>query len=138
MDRDGEARDRVLLHAKLGHAEAVDDVLAPEPHDDRPVDGYIELIERRDVVFRGGIVAIESERVRLQIEQLEVRAAEYPVGARIVDVPGELLAGDLNGQRFTSGRHVADPRGPSGIAKPIRRTASTTATAISEYFDAFD
>ena len=111
-DGDGEAGDGVLLHAKLGHAEAVDDVLAPEPHDDRPVHGQIELIDRRDVVLRGRIVAIESEGVRLQVEQLDVGAAEYPVGAGIVDVPGELLAGHLNDQRFVLRRQAIDPRGP--------------------------
>ena len=88
---DREAGDGVLLHAKLGHAEAVDDVLAPEPHDDRPVHRQIELIERRDVVLCGRIGAIESQGVRLGVEQLDVRAAEFPVGAGIVDVPGELL-----------------------------------------------
>src|SRR5687768_11458926 len=64
-DGDREAGDGVLLHAKLGDAEAVDDVLAPEPHDDRRVYGQVELIERRDVVLRGRIGAIESQRVRL-------------------------------------------------------------------------
>src|SRR5688572_13649534 len=49
-DRDRQTGDRVLLHAKLGHAEGVDDVLAPELHDDRLVDRQIQLIERGDVV----------------------------------------------------------------------------------------
>ena len=111
-DGDRQAGDGVLLHAKLGHAEAVDDVLAPEPHDDRLVHGQIELIDSRDVVLRGRIGAIESQRVRLEVEQLDVRAAEYPVGAGIVDVPGELLAGHLNDQRFVVRGHVVDPRGP--------------------------
>ena len=111
-DGDRQARDGVLLHAKLGHAEAVDDVLAPEPHDDRLVHGQIELIDRRDVVLRGRIGAIESQGIRLEVEQLDVRAAEYPVGAGIVDVPGELLAGDLNDQRFALRRQVVDPARP--------------------------
>ena len=90
----------------------MDDVLAPEPDDDRLVHGQIELIERRDVVFRRGIGAIESQGVRLEVEQLDVGAAEDAVGAGIVDVPGELLGGDLNGQRLASWRNVIDPRGP--------------------------
>ena len=34
-DRDRQAGDGVLLHAELGHVEAVNDVLAPEIDDDR-------------------------------------------------------------------------------------------------------
>ena len=35
-----------------------------------------------------------------------------PVGAGIVDVPGKLLGGDLNDQRFAFRGHPIDPRGP--------------------------
>ena len=35
-----------------------------------------------------------------------------PSGAGVVDVPGELLAGDLDQQRVLRRRHVVDPRGP--------------------------
>src|SRR5262245_52045858 len=78
-DGDCQPGDGVLLHSKLWHAEAVDDVLAPEPHDDRPVHGQIELIDGRDVVLGGGIGTIEAQRVRLEVEQLDVRATEYTV-----------------------------------------------------------
>ena len=90
----------------------MDHVLASQPHDDRLVHGQIELIERRDVVLGGRIGAIESQGVRLEVEQLEVGAAEYAVWAGIVDVPGELLGGDLHDQRFVGRRHAIDPRGP--------------------------
>src|SRR5262249_7054984 len=104
----------VLLHAELGHAEAVDDVLASQLHDDRLVRRQIELIDRRDVVLPGWIGAIESQRVRLQVEQLDVGVAEFPVRAGVVDVPGERLAGDLNHQRLALRGPAIDPRGPDG------------------------
>src|SRR5687768_16266735 len=37
-DGNRQTGDRVLLHSKLRHAEAVDDVLTPQLHDDWPVD----------------------------------------------------------------------------------------------------
>ena len=111
-DGNRQARDGVLLHAELWHAEAVNHVLAAQPHDDRLVHGQVELIERRDVVFRGRIGAVEPKRVRLEVEQLDVRAAEYPVVAGVVDVPRELLAGDLHEQRVALRGNVIDPRGP--------------------------
>jgi hypothetical protein len=49
-----------------------------------------------------------------------------------VDVPGELLAGDLNDQRFALRGHASTLAAQSGIANPNRRIASTTATPISE------
>src|SRR3954468_18492534 len=44
-DRDREAGNGVLLHPELRHAEAVDDVLAPEPDDDWLVHRQIELVD---------------------------------------------------------------------------------------------
>ena len=70
----------VLLHAELGHAEAVDDVLASQLDDDRLVHRQVELIERRDVVLGGRIRAVEAERIRLHVDQLDVGPAELPVG----------------------------------------------------------
>ncbi len=67
------ARHRVLLDAKLGEEEGMDHVLAVEANDDLRADRKMELIERQDVV---GCV-------------------ELSVRARIADVPGELLRGDL-------------------------------------------
>ena len=103
------------------------------------VHGQIELIDSRDVVLRGRIGAIESQGVRLEVEQLDVRAAEYPVGAGIVDVPGELLAGDLNDQRFVLRGHGHRPSRPTAglrirTGEPLRprprrsRDRSTCAT----------
>ena len=79
---------------------------------DRLVHRQVQLIDRRDVVLRRRIVAIESQRVRLEVEQLDVGAAEHAVGAGVVDVPGELLAGDLHEQRLVLRRDVVDARGP--------------------------
>ena len=90
----------------------MDDVLAPQPHDDRLVYGQVELVERRDVVFRRGVGAIESQGIRLDVEQLDVGSAEYPVGAGIVDVPCELLGGDLNDQRLAFRGHAIHSGGP--------------------------
>ena len=60
-DRDRQAGHGVLLHTELRDAEAVDDILASELHDDRLVDRQVELIDGGDVVFGGRIGAIESQ-----------------------------------------------------------------------------
>src|SRR5712692_5842497 len=44
--------DRVLLHPHFVQAEAVNHVLAREVHENRPVDGEIQLVNRSDIVFR--------------------------------------------------------------------------------------
>src|SRR4029079_1079437 len=52
-DRDREAGHGVLLYAELRHAEAVDDILASQLHDDRLVDRQGKLIYRGEGVFWG-------------------------------------------------------------------------------------
>src|SRR5262249_26492062 len=50
-DRDRQARNRILLHTHFRHVEAVDDVLAPQFHDDRAVRRQIELVDGRHVIL---------------------------------------------------------------------------------------
>ena len=78
-DRDAHAGNRVLLHAHLEQPEAVDDVLARQVHEHRPIDRQIQLIDRRDVVLRVRVRAVEAERV-VRADQLDVGAAEHAVG----------------------------------------------------------
>ena len=61
--------------------EAVDDVLARQVHEHRPVDRQIQLVDRRDVVLRVRIGAIEAERI-VGGHQLDVGPAELAVAAR--------------------------------------------------------
>jgi hypothetical protein len=90
----------------------VDDVLAPDLHDDRLVRRQVELIDRRDVIFRLWIGPIESQRVVLQVDELDVRLTKSTVGSRIADVPCELFGGDMDHQRLALRGYAIDPRGP--------------------------
>ena len=100
-----QAGNRVLLHAHLVQAEAVDDVLARQVHEHRPVDRQVQLIDRRDVVLRVRVAAIEAERI-VGGHQLDVGPAELAVRPGIVDVPRELLADDADDHRLALGREM--------------------------------
>src|SRR3954453_6560803 len=90
VNRDVHARNRVLLHAHDREGEAVDDVLRGDVADDRPVQLDVELIDNHHVVFRGGIVRIETDGIG-RGDELRIAMAEDAVRAGIVKVPRELL-----------------------------------------------
>ena len=68
--------------------------------------------------FAAGSERSSPKGIRLGVEQLDVRAAEHPVRAGIVDVPGELLGGDLNDERLALRGHAIDPGGPERDGEP--------------------
>ncbi len=70
-------RHEILLDPELRQEEGVDHVLGGQGHDHRLSDREVELVERHDVVGR----------------------VELAVGAGVADVPGELLALDVDLQR---------------------------------------
>ena len=73
--------------------------------------GQVQLVDRRDVVLRVRIGAIETERV-VGRDQLDVGPPEPAVGAGIVDVPRELLGDDAHDDRFALGRELARRASP--------------------------
>ena len=115
--------NRVLLHAHLEQAEAVDDVLARQMHEHRTIDRQIQLVDRRDVVLR---VRIACDRGRADCRRSPSLMSVRPkraVRPGIVDVPRELLADDANDDRFALGRKRLRRASPTPES---RRTTSST------------
>ena len=52
----------IAINAQDRDAEAVDHVLAAQVDQDVPVDGYVHLIVRDDVVLRVRVAAIEADQ----------------------------------------------------------------------------
>jgi hypothetical protein len=96
VDVDGLAGDGVLLEAKFGDGEAVDDVLRVEAEIDFAVGGEDEF--GGDFVVGGvGVGGIETEGVAFAGgDEAGAGDAEGCVGAGVAEVPGELHAGDLD------------------------------------------
>ena len=112
-DRNLNAWNGVLLHAHLVQPEAVDDVHAREVHEHGAIHGQIELVDRRDVVLRGRIGTIQSERI-VGAHQFDIGAAELAVRAGILDVPGELRADHADHDGFVLGGERLHTYGPRG------------------------
>jgi hypothetical protein len=91
----------------------VDDVLARQVHQHRPVDRQVQVVDVGDVVLGIGIRPIQPERI-VGGHQLDVGAAEPAVRARVLHVPRELLADDAYHGRFAFRRELSDPCRPGG------------------------
>ena len=129
-----QAGNRVLLHAHRRHAEAVNDVLARELDDDRPVDRHVQLVLHDDVVASAGRVRSRPSGFVGDSRATRRRRAELAVRAGIVHVPDELLGDDPHDQSRRPIAGWADVRAnQTGSANTTSSTASATTTPI---FDA--
>src|SRR5262249_54669735 len=96
MNPNHHPRHGVLLQPQLPHEEAVRYVLRAEDQ--------LHLAVRRDghdrydkVVLPGRIARVEPQRVATRsVHKVRVEPAEPPIGARITEVPGELLTGHFD------------------------------------------
>ena len=107
VDVNGLTWDGVLLDAELGDGEAVNDVLRVDAEVDFAVDGEDELAGD-EVVAAGGVGGVEAEGVACAGgDEAGIGAAEASVGTGVVEVPGELHAGDADLERGGVGAGVA-------------------------------
>src|SRR5258706_6955228 len=95
---DRQARNGVLLEAQRRNKKTMSDVLGAQNHFDRPVHGNGHTIHTDDVILRGNIFGVKTDRVFLIVDELWIRPAELAVCPGIADIPSELLGGylDLN------------------------------------------
>ena len=77
----------------------MDDILRTETNLHWAVGHHVHLADSENVILRCSIVAIEPDGVR-RGDQAGVRSPKSTVGARIMEVPGELLTGDLHHERI--------------------------------------
>src|SRR2546428_2192139 len=112
---DGHPGHGVLLQTQLANIKAVRDVLR--------ADQQLDFLARRnvrhgryDVVFRSCIARIQSQRISAGgANQFRLGRAEFAVWPGIAEIPGELLAGDL--QLQSPGRSALEARfGPGVLA----------------------
>ena len=107
MNRNGQAGDGVLLQAQLANVEIVDHVLRVQHEFDLVIHGNRQR-GHDDVVFAGGIVGIDAQRIAGGSADLRgIEAAEFSVRAGIAEIENELVGGDFdaNGVGF-SGREA--------------------------------
>ena len=96
----------------------MDHVLAVQINDHRLAHRQVELVDRGDVVFRGGIAAVEAQRVALDVDLVDRGAAKDAIRAGIVDVPGELLADQTDPDRVLLRRKLRDALRPQRDREP--------------------
>src|SRR5881296_431840 len=94
-DFNAHSRHRILFHSEIGEKKTVDHVLRTESNLHRTVSHHMHLADNENVILSGSIIAIESDGVRSG-DQTVVRSPKSTVGARIMEVPRELLAGHLH------------------------------------------
>src|SRR5579864_900553 len=94
------AGDDILLQSQLAHKEVVDDVAGAKNQQDRLAGRHLER-GAGEIVFAGGIVGIDAERIAVGIvDLLDVKAAKLSVRPGVPEAPGELLAHYLDAQRI--------------------------------------
>ena len=109
--RHGHTGNRVLLHAHLNQPEAVDHVFRRKMHQYWAILWQVQLVDRRDVVFRIRIGPIQTKRV-VGSDLSDIGPPEPSIGPRIMDVPRELLAHNPYHHGFAFRGEPGHARGP--------------------------
>ncbi len=93
-----QAGNCVLAGAHGHNLEGMNHVLGTDVGDDRFVDRDVDIVERLDVVFAIRVGRVNAKDVAVR-DVFHVLFAEHAVGAGVTDVPGELLAHDIDDGR---------------------------------------
>src|SRR5262245_40533713 len=91
-----QARNSVLLKAQGRNKKTMSDILGAENHLDRLVYRNGHTSDTNNVVLRGRIFCVKTDRVFLVVHQLWISPAKLAVRSRITNIPNELLAGHFN------------------------------------------
>src|SRR2546427_12376809 len=77
----------------------MDHVLRTQSHSDRLSDGNMHHTNADNIILGDRIGPVDTDIVR-RSDQFRIRPPELSIGARIMEVPEELFAGDLNDSRI--------------------------------------
>src|SRR5262249_28322976 len=92
---DSHSRNQILFKPQIGDEEAMYHVLGPQYQVDRPVHRHRHS-GADDVVLACRILFVDANRVAGRIVYLlGISSAELAIGARIAEVPAELLGGNF-------------------------------------------
>ena len=127
---DAYPRYRIMLHAERGEVETVNDVFGRQVDDDRLIDGQIQLVDCRDIVFCVGVRPVQSKWI-IGVNKFNVSSTELSVGTGIMDVPCELFSNDVDVNCVFLGGEVINALRPERIVEPRNQ-----ATAIDPSEDA--
>ena len=123
--------DGVLLHPHDRQKKAVDDVFGKKVRDHRFSDRNMKLIDGLEIIRAGRVIRIKADRVG-RAHQFWIGFSKYPVGARIMNIPGKLLRNNPHLKGLIRGRE--------NIAVLVEKGESETHEKkdLEESYDHFD
>ena len=77
----------------------MDNILRPQPDSHRFSDGNVHYTDADDIILSNRIVAVKTDVVR-RSDEFRIRPAKLAIGTRIVEIPKELFACDLDDRRI--------------------------------------
>ena len=120
VNSDGEPRNRVLLDPKIGHEEAVDDILAPQDDLDLAIHRHCHD-RHHDVVLGRGVIQVQAQGISGRfVDQLGIDLAKNAVQAGVAELPLKLGSGHfhLKGARGCTDEVETGPRVPAENGQP--------------------